>query len=480
MPGANGEGGTYDAVSAAETHVCAIKTDGSLKCWGRNNSGQVSGPNDEGGTFTAVSTGTYHTCAIKTEGSLECWGWDEDYGQVSGPNGEGGTFIAVSAGIEHTCAIKTDGSLECWGIDNFGQVSGPNAEGGTFTAVSVGVWETTCAIKTNGSLECWGRSSEGQRGLHLPLRPAPPSPVGNGAFSHTFTSGSGTPSGAFSVTVGALPPGLSLSSAGLLSGTPVGSGSFSFEVTARNLLGAATATFMIVVAQDSTAPIVTANVTGTLGLNGWYTSDVGVSWTVSDPESAIDSSTGCGSTTLSSDTAGTTLTCTATSAGGTSSSSVTIKRDATPPGVTCAAAPVYVLGGSHAGDVTADVTDATSLAAASSVSADVSAGEVATVGVKSKTLTGSDNAGNTTAATCPYIVRYSFGGFLSPQAGRNYTRGSTILSGSSCTTPRARPSRVERRRPSPAAHAGCSCASTVSCSRAVPCTTWPEEGSTSS
>lgn len=82
---------------------------------------------------------------------------------------------------------------------------------------------------------------------------------------------------------------------------------------------------------DSTPPVITPNVTGTLGNNGWYTSDVSVSWTVTDPDSTVTSTTGCDPTTINADTAGTTLTCSATSAGGTNSQSVTIKRDATPP-----------------------------------------------------------------------------------------------------------------------------------------------------
>jgi hypothetical protein len=58
---------------------------------------------------------------------------------------------------------------------------------------------------------------------------------------------------------------------------------------------------------------------------------VTVTWDVEDLESAISSSNGCDPTTINTDTAGTTLTCEATSAGGTSSQSVTIKRDATDP-----------------------------------------------------------------------------------------------------------------------------------------------------
>jgi len=90
---------------------------------------------------------------------------------------------------------------------------------------------------------------------------------------------------------------------------------------------------------DSSAPVITPTVIGTLGINGWYTSDVAVSWTVNDPESGIASQTGCGSTTVMSDSTGVTLTCTATSVGGTASQSVTIKRDATPPTIQATTTP---------------------------------------------------------------------------------------------------------------------------------------------
>jgi Carboxypeptidase regulatory-like domain/HYR domain len=82
---------------------------------------------------------------------------------------------------------------------------------------------------------------------------------------------------------------------------------------------------------DTTPPVITPTVTGTQGNNGFYTSNVAVSWNVSDPESVITSLTGCGATTISVDTAGTTLTCTAVSGGGSANQSVTVKRDATAP-----------------------------------------------------------------------------------------------------------------------------------------------------
>jgi hypothetical protein len=86
---------------------------------------------------------------------------------------------------------------------------------------------------------------------------------------------------------------------------------------------------------DRTPPVITPMITGTLGNNGWYTSNVSVNWNVSDPESGIASSSGCGATLLTTDTAGTTLTCSAINGVGLSSSqSVTVKRDATPPTLT--------------------------------------------------------------------------------------------------------------------------------------------------
>jgi hypothetical protein len=82
---------------------------------------------------------------------------------------------------------------------------------------------------------------------------------------------------------------------------------------------------------DSTPPVITPSVSGTLGNNGWYVSDVTVSWSLEDNESAITSTSGCDPTTIATDTEGIELTCSATSSGGTDSKSVTIKRDATKP-----------------------------------------------------------------------------------------------------------------------------------------------------
>jgi len=90
----------------------------------------------------------------------------------------------------------------------------------------------------------------------------------------------------------------------------------------------------VVTIVDVTGPVITPQITGTLGNNGWYRSAVTVNWSVSDPESGIASSTGCTPTTLTGDTAGVTLTCAASNAVGLSTSvPITIKIDKTPPAI---------------------------------------------------------------------------------------------------------------------------------------------------
>jgi hypothetical protein len=85
---------------------------------------------------------------------------------------------------------------------------------------------------------------------------------------------------------------------------------------------------------DPTPPVVTPMITGTLGTNGWYVTNTTVGWKVEDPESVILSTSGCDTKTLTSDTSGNTLTCTATSDGGTTTVSKTFKVDKTAPAVT--------------------------------------------------------------------------------------------------------------------------------------------------
>jgi len=82
---------------------------------------------------------------------------------------------------------------------------------------------------------------------------------------------------------------------------------------------------------DTTPPVITPAISGSLGNNGWYRTNVGISWSVTDPETPVTSMTGCDPSTLLTDNAGVNYQCEATSIGGTTSRTVFIKRDATRP-----------------------------------------------------------------------------------------------------------------------------------------------------
>ena len=202
-----GTGRTAVAVSAGDSHTCAILDNGEAKCWGQDYYGQLGdgGSNTDtnapsstaidlgtGRTAVAVSAGSFHTCAILDNGDLKCWG-DDGKGQLGdgGSNtntnvpsstaidlGTGRTAVAVSAGYQHTCAILDNGDVKCWGYDFYGQLgdggsnTATNAPSSTAinlgtgrTAVSVSAGnEHTCAILDNGDLKCWGYDNRGQLG----------------------------------------------------------------------------------------------------------------------------------------------------------------------------------------------------------------------------------------------------------------------------------------------------------------------------
>ncbi|MBI3893229.1 MAG: putative Ig domain-containing protein [Candidatus Wallbacteria bacterium] len=84
------------------------------------------------------------------------------------------------------------------------------------------------------------------------------------AYSATIAA-SGTPNPTFSVTTG-LPPGLTLASSGAITGSPTAQGTFTFTVTATNIVSTATRQFSILIA--AAPAVLTARITATGGAPG--------------------------------------------------------------------------------------------------------------------------------------------------------------------------------------------------------------------
>lgn len=100
---------------------------------------------------------------------------------------------------------------------------------------------------------------------------------------------------------------------------PIGANTVNCSV--KDNAGNSNNTGFVVTVADQTPPVITANVTGTVGQNGWFIGAVSVAWNVVDNQSALTSTTGCATTSVSLNGAGQVFTCTATSAGGTATAS---------------------------------------------------------------------------------------------------------------------------------------------------------------
>jgi len=156
-------------------------------------------------------------------------------------------------------------------------------------------------------------------------------------------------------------------------------------------------------ALDATAPVVSSTVIGRTGANGWRVEDVGVTWTVTDPESVITDRTGCEAAAVRTDTIGTDLVCAPRSIGGVANSLVTVKRDTVPPTVptfrgidastyTPSTVPADAAVGCGATDATSGVGGCTV------------AGYDAAVGTHVLSATATDNAGLTSTSRLTYVV----------------------------------------------------------------------------
>ena len=161
----------------------------------------------------------------------------------------------------------------------------------------------------------------------------------------------------------------------------------------------------VVFAGDPTPPVIEAQLDGTMGTNGWYTSDVTVRWSVGDLQSPILATDGCDQTVITADTGGTTLTCTASSDGGTSSASVTVKRDTAPPVLTVPSSLTLDATGPAGAAVTYSASATDALDTSPVVSCVPSSGTVVPVGVSSVVCTATDAAGNHASAGFAVTVR---------------------------------------------------------------------------
>jgi alpha-tubulin suppressor-like RCC1 family protein len=190
---------------AGGTHNCVIFSDGSVKCWGENTSGQLGlgtalnmgdGANEMGDnlpflnlgtgrTALELALGTAHTCVLLDNSTVKCWGNNAKgqlgigttvtYGATTGetpsvatvvPFGAGITPLHIYAGGSTNCIASTTGVLVCWGDNISGQLgigatNGANKAKGdaagevaALTGIALGAGYTLASVQVGALHTC--------------------------------------------------------------------------------------------------------------------------------------------------------------------------------------------------------------------------------------------------------------------------------------------------------------------------------------
>ena len=195
-------------VEASNSHTVVVKIDGTVWAWGKNDYGQLGnssttnsyapvqakGPGGSGyiTDVVAVAAGDGYTIALKSDGTVWAWG-KNDFGQlgdssatnsnvpvqVKGPGGSGylSRIMAITAGSNHIIALKNDGTVWTWGKNDYGQL-GDHSTTNKNLPVQVklsdeylrdviavaGGSDFSVALKDDGTVWTWGQNDYGTLG----------------------------------------------------------------------------------------------------------------------------------------------------------------------------------------------------------------------------------------------------------------------------------------------------------------------------
>jgi len=197
------------AIMGGEMHNVALKSDGTVWCWGWNAFGQL-GNGTTNDAWTPVQTGLtavppltsvvklggrpYFSLAVKSDGTIWAWGMNQ-FGQMgngtvnnplsvpqvlvpvmvtnSWPGGAINNPLQVTCGYQFGAALATNGTVWTWGSGTHGELGQGAASTSYYpaqvpdltniTAISAG-WFHILALRADGTVWAWGNNSNGELG----------------------------------------------------------------------------------------------------------------------------------------------------------------------------------------------------------------------------------------------------------------------------------------------------------------------------
>ncbi len=182
------------AVNAGNHFSMAVKSDGTVWCWGDNSEGELGNGTVGGSTYTPGQVNglsgitaiagdcSAHALALKNDSTV--WAWGRNYeGELGNGTGistnlpvQAGTpsgIIAIAGGNFHSMALRNDGTVYVWGDNQYGQLGdGTNLPSlvpeqvlglSGIVAIAAGGYHSL-ALKNDGTVYAWGYSSYGQLG----------------------------------------------------------------------------------------------------------------------------------------------------------------------------------------------------------------------------------------------------------------------------------------------------------------------------
>jgi hypothetical protein len=114
------------AISTAGTHALALRADGTVVVWRKDEIYSPNVTNMPAGlsNVTAIATGDSFSLVLRSDGTVTGWGYNF-YGQLDVPAGLS-NVIGIACGEFHSLAILQDRTVVAWGAGGAGSNSWPN------------------------------------------------------------------------------------------------------------------------------------------------------------------------------------------------------------------------------------------------------------------------------------------------------------------------------------------------------------------